>query len=308
MRIAFLSNQLDNRGTGNAVLDYAHHAERILGAESYIFTLRDVQHDDMMLEKVYGRFGNIFEFPNWPKVDVFYHIKSGADDGMERVARTVADKYAVHAVFENHPHGDAYATISPWMGKRFDIPWVPHLVQSVIPDPVDVGTVRSINGIPQDAVVFGRLGGRDTFDISWVWDAIEEDVKRNPNHYYLFVNTEIPRQIDNVVAIGQQNRYWKAALIHASDYMLHARGRGETFGLAVGEFAVAGVPVITYGQSAEKAHLDLLGHAAIKYDTKEELVEILNKPPEVDPFNGHSGYDTFTSPGYVMYKFKDVFL
>jgi len=50
----------------------------------------------------------------------------------------------------------------------------------------------------------------------------------------------------------------KARFFATCDIMLHARLHGETFGLAVGEFAVLGKPVITFAGSRERAHLEML--------------------------------------------------
>ena len=55
-------------------------------------------------------------------VDFLYCSKSGRNDGL------VSNKIptGIHAVFqENQPHGDRYAFISDWMGKKFNQSAVP---------------------------------------------------------------------------------------------------------------------------------------------------------------------------------------
>ena len=47
--------------------------------------------------------------------------------------------------------------------------------------------------------------------------------------------------------------------VNASDCMIHARARGETFGLAIAEFSIRNKPIIAYSNPPEKAHLDILG-------------------------------------------------
>jgi hypothetical protein len=88
--------------------------------------------------------------------------------------------------------------------------------------------------------------------------------------------------------------------------MLHARLHGETFGLAVGEFAVLGKPVITFSESRERAHLEMLGKQALLYRNTGELAEILKE------FRPHKTYGTeyniYADPEKVMQMFAERFL
>jgi len=63
--------------------------------------------------------------------------------------------------------------------------------------------------------------------------------------------------------------------------MLHGRMRGETFGLSCLEFAMLGKPVLTYGGSPERAHLEILGDSAVPYQNAKELREPLCHPSSV---------------------------
>ena len=88
--------------------------------------------------------------------------------------------------------------------------------------------------------------------------------------------------------------------------MLHARQHGETFGLAVGEFAVLGTPVITFSESREKAHLEMLGKQALLYRNVGELAGILR---EFRPHKTHgTEYEIFADPKVVMQLFQKKFL
>jgi hypothetical protein len=88
--------------------------------------------------------------------------------------------------------------------------------------------------------------------------------------------------------------------------MLHARWHGETFGLAVGEFAVLGKPVITFSESREKAHLEMLGEKSLAYKCREELLKILR---EFQPrtIRG-TEYEKYSDPKTVMDIFQRKFL
>jgi len=51
--------------------------------------------------------------------------------------------------------------------------------------------------------------------------------------------------------------------------------RGETFGLSCLEFAMLGKPVLTYADSPERAHLEILGEAAVAYENAQHLRALL---------------------------------
>jgi hypothetical protein len=57
--------------------------------------------------------------------------------------------------------------------------------------------------------------------------------------------------------------------------MIHGRTHGESFGLAIGEFAACLKPIICHNQHLDHAHLDILKEKAIIYSNKDELVNIL---------------------------------
>jgi hypothetical protein len=308
MRVGFLNNQIDNRGTGNALYDYAHYNEEILGNESLIFVLRQGNFDEAMGAKLSRRFTNIYT--TWDLVtrnfelDVLYHIKSGENDPSSLDIPNT--RYAIHAVFNaSNPHGDRYATISRWMGERYKVPYVPHIVRLGYP----TANIRKQFDIPHDAYVYGRHGGSNTFDIPWVWDSINQSLEIDKNLYYLFMNTDVPsvRFYDDrrVVFLPQTaDDNLKASFIYACDAMIHARYRGETFGISVGEFAIANKPVVTFADSPERAHLDLLGGKAVIYHDEIDLLEILLTKYRAF---GDTGYQECT-PENVMRKFKEVFL
>jgi hypothetical protein len=304
MKVGFLVNQLDNRGTGNAVYDYADYNESILGNDSVIFTFREGEHDQEQLQRYLFRFDKVW-FPSEIEkkgLDALYHIKSGENDGF---GNTLNIPYLVHGVFRTDIHGTVFAAISSWMAQRDNVPYVPHIVS--LPDVKD--DLRKDIGIPEDAIVFGRHGGFDTFDVPFVWSAINKAMEQNENIWFLFMNTQIPMMnfYDPMRIVDLDpttNSYQKRAFINSCDAMIHARMRGETFGIAVGEFDICDKFVLTYGGSDERAHmLNLAGNYYVYYN-EQELVDALASPIISYPAGG---YKVFT-PENVMKKFKEVFL
>ena len=81
-----------------------------------------------------------------------------------------------------HPHGDAYAYISPWLpkattGSRY--PAVPHIVDP----PPPRANLRAEFGVPADAFVVGRHGARDQLNVPFVAEAIEAALAAPPELY-----------------------------------------------------------------------------------------------------------------------------
>jgi glycosyltransferase involved in cell wall biosynthesis len=194
------------------------------------------------------------------------------------------------------------------MGNLYSVPYVPHIINVVEP----TTDMRLALDIPKNAYVFGRYGGADTFDISWAWSAINRVLYKDESVYFLFMNTNKPdiNFVDpkRVIFLPPvSNPYQKSSFIYACDAMLHARSRGETFGISVGEFAVAGRPVLTYGASGERAHIYQLGPLGIVYFSEDELVKWMFYLIESPNSALRSHYDECSSRN-VMMRFKEVFL
>jgi hypothetical protein len=206
-------------------------------------------------------------------------------------------------------HGDAYAYLSSWMSRVMtgrEESFVPFFV----PQFVSEQNLRKKLGIPNQAKVFGRHGGADTFNIRFVREVVFHHAKENPDDHFVFLNTEPIRgteRFSNVhylpVTVEPME---KAKFLATCNAMLHARLHGETFGLAVGEFAVLGKPVITFGGSRERAHLDMLGEHGRVYRTEKELRDILEtfEPCHVEG----TKYETYADNVAVMNIFQTQFL
>lgn len=316
MKVAFHQEQLCERGTTVALFDYALHNEQVLGNESLVLyrrgdprTLPD--HERLFASsfacRAYDRFAEVEAILEEERADAFYAIKYGrVDDVMVHACPNL-----IHSVFACEPHGEVYAFISRWMSTAFGggvafIPFVPLMID--LPPPA--AELRGRLGIPRDAVVLGRHGGRETFDIPFVHRAIEKMVEEDPRLWFLFLNTDpfmaphrqvlhLPPTVD---------RRDKAAFIDACDAMIHARRQGETFGLAVGEFSASNRPVITFSGSPEAAHLEILRDKAICYADQAELLVILRSIRDL--LKSRADWNAYREyrPEPVMRKFEAVFL
>jgi hypothetical protein len=134
--------------------------------------------------------------------------------------------------------------------------------------------------------------------------------------WFLFLNTE--KKIDHPRCIYLDktiDQVEKFKFINTCDAMLHARDYGETFGLAVLEFAAANKQIITYDNEelqtshplGGRNHLLFLGDNCFKYKNYNELGYILMHLNRRNPFDTTYLRDNF-SPKSVMKIFKEVFL
>jgi hypothetical protein len=314
-KIAFHNHNLCFRGASNAMYAYADHNEKVLGNKSVIMT--SPSFDLSAYDKFKNRFGEIHQLHSWEwdefllkeSFDAIYLIKFGIKgDGL---LTTVIPCY-VHTIFRvNEPHGDKYCYVSDWLAKDqgYDPTTrsVPHIVEKAPKPKYDL---RNKLGIDKNKTVFACYGGSTEFNISFVQEQIYKTVNERDDIVFLFMN--IDKFCDNHKNIIHIGPTWdleeKSAFVHAADAMIHARSGGETFGCAVAEFSIENKPVITYSESGERSHLEILGDRGIYYKNPDEVYDIfnnLNKYIKHDDY--YKAYDNY-SPEFIMQRFKKNFL
>lgn len=310
MKVAFLTNHISYGGTEVSLYDYAHFNEALLGNTSIVLT-RDLRATH---GEIYAKFerrfpvhyitsrADIDAIVRREGVDVLYVQKSGEVDWYG----TSACPCVVHAVFDTrYPHGDVYAAISPTLNTLYKttVPVVPYMVY--VEETSE--TFREELGIPADALVVGRHGSYGSFDLPFVQQTVLRLLEQHPEMYFVALNTKpfgthprlhyLPCTTDLIV---------KRKFMNTCDVMLHARARGETFGLACGEFALCRTPIVTYAHSPERAHIDILGSACTQYSTAEDLIRIFATGSWKTDMSTN-GYLRYT-PEAVMAVFQSVFL
>lgn len=316
-RIVFQSNQLSVRGTEIALYDYAKFNEEILGNESIIvFGEGSASNNSDVVEKfkrsfkvcAYQDFSEVDGIIEQEGADLFYAIKAGGPDGV--LASAVPSM--VHAVFPTPPvafHGSSYAFVSDWLAmvcSNRKVPVVPHIVK--LPEIDD--DLRETLNIPVAAMVFGCHGGADGFDVAFARDCVAKALELRSDLYFVFLNiTPFVRHERVIFLPGSADVDYKVRFINTCDAMLHARKRGETFGLACAEFSIRNKPVLTYARSGERNHIDVLGDKAQLYYGKKSLMELLLNLSRSD-IQGRDWdcYSQLFSPARVMRRFQDVFI
>ena len=319
MKILFHENELNYRGTSIALYDYADFNEKYLGNESLIIYDKNCKTNHPAgIEKFKKRF-NVVAYENFNQVDniirknqidLFYAIKNGDKDGVD----TQECKSVMHTVFKHYePHGDVYAYVSEWLSLEMTggkAPFVPHMVNFYENTDEDL---RTILHIPKSAKVFGYYGGAQSFNIGFVRKEVEKIARKYKDIYFIFMGVDSfvskkwwKSDVKNIIFLPpSSDLLYKLKFINTCDALLHARERGETFGITIAEFAIKGKPIITFADSPEKNHIYELKENAYYYHDNQELRNIfLDSDLNV---NARENYEKFL-PESVMEKFKKVFI
>lgn len=297
--------------------DYADYNETLLGNKSIIITRNydmikgqfDVSSD------AYAKFKSRFAVEYYHtqqdidsivekySITHLYIIKGGQYDGLV----STKCKNLIHCVFNaTQPHGQVYSAVSDDVNRVHNthVSVVPHMIR--IYDTTE--NLRQELHIPEAAIVFGRYGGAETFDIAIVHDAIKRILAERTDVYFVFMNTNVFYNHPNIIYLdGTADMERKRKFMNTSDALLHARNDGETFGVSCGEFAVCLKPVITYGGSKDRNHINVLGDKAILYNDYNTIYKILNEFTKDKYDMAQNGYLYYT-PKNVMKIFHDVFL
>ena len=317
MKVLFHVNTINFRGTTVAVTDYAKYNQEILGNESIIAynsslgEEKDVGTDTIALNTLKKNFnvvgyreGDLAGIVGKEKIDVAYFLCAGHKEENTLITNT---KTAIHSVFQFYePHGDRYAYISEWLSNKMSdylMPFVPHIVNLPAPNK----NYRKTFNIREDQIVIGRLGGYYTFDIPFVKKEIEKLVLKDDRFIFLFMGTEPFITHPNVKYITETSDLQKKSnFINTCDAMVHARQRGESFGLSVAEFLSQGKPVIAWNDGHDLNHLEMLKDSNTLYD-ENTFLDMLINIKELDTQQWADRVKDY-KPDIVMSKFKEVFL
>jgi hypothetical protein len=328
-RILLHSESISERGTSTAMFEYAVELKKLGYQVSLAYNFENPSNNADTLQ-LFSELCEVIPYRNFDtfkniahrSFDFAYHLKSGEDDG--RLIPRIPN--GVHVVFQKYqPHGDVYAYVSEWLAKtvarnqnvllprrirrfipnpKLNLPFVPHSVAMPAPE----RNVRSQYGIPQDAILGIRYGGLDTFDIPWVQEIVHKIVGSSPNHYFIFLNTRKfinHPQVKFAPAIV--DKLEKSNYLSSSDFFLHGRSRGESFGMAILEATSLKVPVLAFVGGQDLNHRNLLLPSSL-YKNSNSL---LNKIMGIRMYSGIEDQYRLAlefQPEIVIRKFVSVFL
>jgi hypothetical protein len=316
-KICFFTPAIDVRGSCTALYDYAVSIKEYYNIDGIIITypLEKQNYDDIALKKFSQRFPIFFcedtqqidEILTKENCDMLYCIKYGKNDGI------ISNRFltAIHCVFDmSEPHGDIYAGVSEYVAKKYNKElFVPHMT-SLQPSKTKEN-MRKILGIPEEALVFGRHGGYDTFNLGFAQEVISHVVRERDDIYFVFVNTpqfdnhEHIFFLDKIIDNDSKNKF-----INTCDAHLECGTLGHSYGLSCSEVSINNLPMILYDSPTlwNRSHIDILNDKAKYFHNDGELHHILttfNK--EHHRTRNWNAYREYT-PKKVIKKFYDVFI
>ena len=314
MKIAFHTNEICLRGVSVATFDYAYYNRKLLGNESVALHWKGSTANHPLGIEKYKEHFEVFSYDDWNEVpgilkregiDLLYMQKGGEKDGkITDYCRT-----GVHAVFRNHePHGDVYAYISEWLSDLMtngQTPYVPYMMN--LPQPNE--NMRERLGIPEHAVVIGRHGGKEQFNLP-VAPTIERAALNNKFLYFIFLNTNrFCMPLPNIIHLDPiYDLQKKSNFIGMCDAMIHARAMGESFGLAIAEFLYHDKPVIAWPGGPDQNHVKMLGEEGLWYNNPDELYQHLIGITHKNHKGKYNNRVEKYTPENVMNKFNQVFI
>jgi hypothetical protein len=336
---------ISERGTSTAVFEYAKALREHEGLEIALAIDQSQSHDQITINHWRSEFatieyGNVQELEEGAKkfkADFLYATKSGRRD-----STFIPDvRLLVHAVFREYdPHGHSYRYISDSLANqvRRDIPLrasfllnrfllsrtispthkfpdfpTPNVLNEFRAVPYVVrelrqkSNLRSTLGIPKDALVLGSLSATDSFNLQFVRIWVEKFLKQSNTHYFLCPNVPLfinhPRAIFLPRILGDEA---KGDYLNSLDAMLHARKKGETFGLAMCEALKMGKPVFSWQGGEDQNHVEILRKTGWLYRNArdlDDLVEMLQDRRGTFGDQAASLVEEFT-PKKVAEKFR----
>ena len=322
-RIAYYTPQIDVRGTCTALYDYAVSMREFYGIDAVVITkdYGEPGHDRIAIQKYSTAFNilrykpsgvendvkSIDELIEYSKSDMLYCIKYGTNDGI--VSKSCPT--AVHCVFDlSQPHGTIYAAVASTLARKYGKKeFVPHMIR--LRPSRSEETLRHALQIPEDAVVIGRYGGMDTFNLAFAQTVISSVVRQYKNTYFLFANTPQFDTHPQLKFMGQLiSDEEKSRFIKTCDAHLEAGTLGHSFGLAIGEFSAHNKPAIVYDcpQLWNRSHLEILGEKCLKFRDMIELHTIITTFDKGKFRNSNWNCYEEYSPEIVAAQFYDVFV
>lgn len=326
MKIGFFVKHFTFRGTETVLMQYAYYNQTILNNQSVIITTK--QKHPFSLPEVEEQFKKVFKRIIY--IDNIQEIKQLYDnriiDAIYFIKRGEKDEYwidgmpnLIHCVFTtSEPHGNVYAGVSPLVANQ-KFPYVEHIIEL---QEYNVDYRKFLN-IPQDALVIGRHGGHDTFNLEYVKDAMFELLnERNDIYFILAVKPQMfygeQRTHDRLIFCEPFfDPKIKRTFLNTCDLMLHASNHGETFGISILEFCYLNKGIIFDPNGEYQQYTRYLGDKGHKYINKTQLKFIINKFKRKNNqlYYENKMYDPKTkeiasrfTPENIMKDFERVFL
>lgn len=314
--IGFFSNQLDFRGVGRALFDYAYHAEEYLGLRAVIWTLsssKNFHSSEESRKRFSSRFRVHYVLPE--ELCKSVREETALISILAIVAQTKDNPLAncrvpsvALGVFGAQPApGYVAARISQVVrgcSPNDFCPVLPHMVNV----PKSDKDWRAKLGIPRYAKVFCRHGGIDTFDVDNLSGPLLQAVAEDPLIWLLFLNTpKFSHESERIRFFPPLSDYNNIReFINTCDAMVYGRRTGETFGLAIAEFSFCNKPIILHEKDHTKGFHSTVLLEYISYKSYQDLPKVLKDFDRLKIQSKNWNFYQQFSPQKVMSTFHDL--
>lgn len=296
--IAFYDDVFCPRGTTKAILSYATAITQHTNLNCVLYVNRSSK---VFSKSLYKQQALSSLFPiqlvddpsqlfssRSPNHDFIYHITGGLTHRDLSLIQQSSLPILLHQVgFENyyepsffskHPNSKSFY-VSAWQSLFFTggtAPFLSHIISTISTSDCQPTFIRNHLGIPDSAILLGRHGGLDTWNLPFVNEVVLQAVKTRPDLFFLFINTVPFANHPQLIFQPPTSSSIKVSNFIAScDAMIHARWEGETFGLACAEFLIQNKPIITWSESRERNHFLLADRSVITYNYSNDLLCLL---------------------------------
>lgn len=289
MRIGFYDHGIGFRGTTRAIYEYARCLMDKEGVEVLFFFKPQLKSNnfsfgiEMLNAGIQLRSIASPEEISEENLDFFYYVSSAPPSDYSWISSIRACSLLHQVGYQPPDYNtcDFFAYTGHWQSFFFSsgqAPVLPYIVEDKSPSRETRGRskLRKSLEIPEDAIVLGRHGGLDTWNLQFSNQAVVEAASRRDDLHFIFLNTPKFSNLPNIHFIeGTHDALIIQDYLECCDAMLHARWEGETFGLACAEFLIRRKPIITWSESRERNHIFLADKSAIFFNTYNDLLTLL---------------------------------
>ena len=213
--------------------------------------------------------------------NLIYYVSSSSENELSWLKQSASNATLLHQVGFQAPifcSSFQFAYTSYWQSFYFtngEAPVLPYIIDTPNKNCVSQADVRLKLGIPREAIVLGRHGGADTWNLPFASKVVEQAVNYKKDLYFIFAGTPQFSKHDQIIFLNEISSLVRLEdYLVACDAMIHARWEGETFGMACAEFLVRNKPIITWSESREQNHIFLAGRSAITYNNELDLLNV----------------------------------
>ena len=282
-KIGFFINNFLSLSKINIIFNYAFYTRYYNNNENIIIYNNDI--DLSILNKFINEF-NCFEITNLNEINNILfknNITHLYSIGKTFISKNVIN--LIHLDSDNDIKNDSndsnefickYALFTDYLNTH-ELPIIPFIIDY---NKYDTNSnFRNDLVISQDAIIIGRDGEYNDFNIIEVFNAIKEILDIDNNIYFIFVNTKPFYIHDRILYLDKIiDNSLKVKFINSCDAMIHGKINGEIYSYEIAEFSILNKPIITcLKNDINTGHINILLDKALYYYDTPSLVNIFSK-------------------------------